>query len=79
MKEVVMEKLKRVIAWMLLVCAMSTTAIGLIPDRAFAAATGACDAAGCDAGDTKCAVIETSILWGLITITTTCFDKPKSQ
>lgn len=75
-----MEKLKRVVAIILLISAMSTTLIGLLPGQTYAAEkVGACDAAGCDVGSTKCAEIVTEILWGLIKTKITCYDDPKPE
>ncbi len=75
-----MEKLKKITAAFLLAITMVTTVFTTLPSEARAVEkTGACDLAGCDVGSKVCAVIETSILWGLITFRTTCYDEPKQE
>lgn len=70
-----MEKIRKLTAAFLLATAMATTAIALFPGAAYTKEAN-CGAATCEQADGVCAKVEYSILFGLITITTTCYGKP---
>lgn len=72
-----MEKLRKITAAFLLATAMATTVVAMFPSEAYAKEAAAnCGAATCAQADGKCAEVVYSILFGLITITTTCYGKP---